>query len=113
MIRVIRICRKCGAKIFSDAPEGLCPGCVLKSALGNLPEASVAGATRRRPATASATPSDSSLMTRMQRLTTKSPRARPSCWESWAITNYWKRSVAAVRAWYFAPGKKVSIAQSP
>src|SRR5258708_3708486 len=42
MIRVIRICRKCGAKIFSSAPEGLCPRCVLKSALGNLPDASVA-----------------------------------------------------------------------
>ena len=36
MIRVIRICRKCGAKIFSDVPEGLCPRCVLKSALGNF-----------------------------------------------------------------------------
>ena len=35
MIRVIRICRKCGAKIFSDAPEGLCTGCVLKTALGS------------------------------------------------------------------------------
>src|SRR6476620_8858250 len=34
MIRVIRICRNCGAKIFSDAPEGLCTGCVLESALG-------------------------------------------------------------------------------
>src|SRR6266699_255615 len=34
MIRVIRICRKCGAKIFSDAPEGLCTGCVLEAALG-------------------------------------------------------------------------------
>src|SRR3954453_12016211 len=33
MIRVIRICRKCGAKIFSDAPEGLCTSCVLKTAL--------------------------------------------------------------------------------
>jgi TolB-like protein/Tfp pilus assembly protein PilF/predicted Ser/Thr protein kinase len=43
MIRVIRICRKCGAKIFSDVPEGLCPRCVLKSALGNFPDASVAG----------------------------------------------------------------------
>src|SRR5437762_2195432 len=43
MIRVIRICRKCGAKIFSDAPEALCPRCVLKSALGNFPDASVAG----------------------------------------------------------------------
>ena len=46
MISVIRICRKCGAKIFSDVPEGLCPRCVLKSALGNFPDAAVAGATR-------------------------------------------------------------------
>jgi serine/threonine protein kinase/Tfp pilus assembly protein PilF len=43
MIRVIRICRKCGAKIFSDVPEGLCPRCVLKSALGNFSDAAVAG----------------------------------------------------------------------
>src|SRR5882724_2289593 len=43
MIRVIRICRKCGAKIFSDAPEALCARCVLKSALSDLAEASVAG----------------------------------------------------------------------
>jgi serine/threonine protein kinase/tetratricopeptide (TPR) repeat protein len=43
MLRVIRICRKCGAKIFSDAPEGLCARCVLKIALAMPPEASVAG----------------------------------------------------------------------
>src|SRR5205807_311791 len=43
MIRVIRICRKCGANIFSDAPEALCPRCVLKSALGNFADAAVAG----------------------------------------------------------------------
>src|SRR3989454_2446632 len=43
MLRVIRICRKCGAKIFSDAPEGLCTRCVLKTTLAMLPEASVAG----------------------------------------------------------------------
>ena len=42
MIRVIRICRKCGAKIFSDAPEGLCGRCVLRAALGNFPDTSVA-----------------------------------------------------------------------
>src|SRR3989475_9117785 len=42
MIRVIRICRKCGAKIFSDAPEGLCTGCVLETVLGIVPDASVA-----------------------------------------------------------------------
>src|SRR6266850_3563166 len=34
MIRVIRICRNCGAKIYSDAPEGLCTGCVLEAAIG-------------------------------------------------------------------------------
>jgi serine/threonine protein kinase/cytochrome c-type biogenesis protein CcmH/NrfG len=43
MIRAIRICRKCGAKIFSDAPEGLCAKCVLRVALGNFPDASVTG----------------------------------------------------------------------
>jgi TolB-like protein/Tfp pilus assembly protein PilF/predicted Ser/Thr protein kinase len=40
---VIRLCAKCGAKILSDVPEGLCPRCVLKSALGNFPDVSVAG----------------------------------------------------------------------
>jgi TolB-like protein/predicted Ser/Thr protein kinase/Flp pilus assembly protein TadD len=43
MIKVIRICRKCGAKIFSDAPEGLCGRCVLKAALGDFANAPVAG----------------------------------------------------------------------
>jgi eukaryotic-like serine/threonine-protein kinase len=42
MIRVIRICRKCGAKIFSDAPEGLCAKCVLKTALMMPPDTAVA-----------------------------------------------------------------------
>src|SRR6516225_1636549 len=42
VIRVIRICRNCGAKIFSDAPQGLCTGCVLESALSISSEA-VAG----------------------------------------------------------------------
>src|SRR5438105_12722791 len=43
MIRVFRICRKCGAKIFSDAPKGLCTACVLETALGISPDAPVAG----------------------------------------------------------------------
>jgi TolB-like protein/tRNA A-37 threonylcarbamoyl transferase component Bud32 len=42
MIRVIRVCRKCGAKIFSDAPRGLCTACVLETALGIFPDAPVA-----------------------------------------------------------------------
>jgi len=44
MASVIRVCRKCGAKIFSDAPEGLCTGCVLETALGILPGAVAGGA---------------------------------------------------------------------
>ena len=43
MISVIRVCRKCGAKIFSDAPEGLCTGCVLETALGIFPNGVAAG----------------------------------------------------------------------
>src|SRR5262245_51802192 len=42
MPSVMRVCRKCGTKIFSDAPEGLCTGCVLQAALGMCPEESVA-----------------------------------------------------------------------
>src|SRR6476619_4815219 len=52
MIRVIRICRKCGAKIFSDVPEGLCPRCVLKSALVNCPNTVAGVADPGRPASA-------------------------------------------------------------
>src|SRR4029450_4221091 len=39
MIRVIRVCRRCGAKIFSDAPRGLCTAWVLETALGIFPDA--------------------------------------------------------------------------
>jgi TolB-like protein/predicted Ser/Thr protein kinase/Tfp pilus assembly protein PilF len=39
MASVTRICRKCGAKIFYDAPEGLCTGCVLETALGSFSDA--------------------------------------------------------------------------
>src|SRR5207247_2592433 len=38
-----RVCRKCGAKIFSDAPRGLCTACVLETALGISPDPSAAG----------------------------------------------------------------------
>src|SRR2546423_6770193 len=62
MIRVIRVCRKCGAKIFSDAPRGLCTACVLETALGILPDAPVAAdqeneATNRRMGESARSPS--------------------------------------------------------
>ena len=43
MATVARVCRKCGTKIFSDAPEGLCTGCVLETALAIFPNAVAAG----------------------------------------------------------------------
>ena len=54
MIRVIRICRKCGAKIFSDAPEGVCARCMLKIGLGTFAETSVAGVDSSTEASAKA-----------------------------------------------------------
>src|SRR5947208_8959515 len=54
MIRVFRICRKCGAKIFSDAPRGLCTACVLETALGVFPDAPVAGVDSSAEASAKA-----------------------------------------------------------
>jgi serine/threonine protein kinase/tetratricopeptide (TPR) repeat protein len=38
-----RICRKCGADIFADAPEGLCTACLFESGLNLFAHAPVAG----------------------------------------------------------------------
>ena len=38
----MRFCPKCGAEIPADAPEGGCPGCLLATGLGLLPDAPVA-----------------------------------------------------------------------
>jgi eukaryotic-like serine/threonine-protein kinase len=43
MASVIKVCRKCGGKIFSDAPEGLCTGCVLETALEISPDTVTGG----------------------------------------------------------------------
>src|SRR5437870_2997500 len=37
-----RICRKCGAEIFADAPEGLCTACLFETGLGLLLDGPVA-----------------------------------------------------------------------
>src|SRR5438046_7966349 len=41
MISATRLCPKCGSEIPADAPEGGCPGCLLESGLGLLPDAPV------------------------------------------------------------------------
>jgi TolB-like protein/Tfp pilus assembly protein PilF len=33
MSRVVRSCGKCGSKLFADAPKGLCPSCLLDTAI--------------------------------------------------------------------------------
>ena len=38
-----RVCRKCGAEIFADAPEGLCTACLFETGLNLLAYESVAG----------------------------------------------------------------------
>src|SRR5438552_10763465 len=38
-----RVCRKCGAEIFADAPEGLCTACLFETGLDLLVRESVAG----------------------------------------------------------------------
>jgi serine/threonine protein kinase/TolB-like protein/Tfp pilus assembly protein PilF len=38
-----RVCRKCGAEIFADAPEGLCTACLFETGLNLLANESVAG----------------------------------------------------------------------
>ena len=38
-----RVCRKCGAEIFADAPEGLCTACLFETGLSLLANVSVAG----------------------------------------------------------------------
>src|SRR5882724_3210899 len=37
-----RVCRKCGAQIFADAPEGLCTACLFETGLDLLTNPSVA-----------------------------------------------------------------------
>jgi TolB-like protein/predicted Ser/Thr protein kinase/Flp pilus assembly protein TadD len=61
MSSILRVCRKCGAKIFSDAPEGLCTGCVLESALGIFPN-TVAGVAD--PGTTDLKPDDANAASR-------------------------------------------------
>jgi TolB-like protein/predicted Ser/Thr protein kinase len=42
MSSALRVCRKCGAQIFADAPEGLCTACLFETGLDLLTNASVA-----------------------------------------------------------------------
>src|SRR5437588_1408847 len=41
MTNVLRVCRKCGAEIFADTPEGLCTACLFETGLDLLARPSV------------------------------------------------------------------------
>jgi serine/threonine protein kinase/lipoprotein NlpI len=41
MSSVLRVCRKCGAEIFADAPEGLCTACLFETGLDLLVHSSM------------------------------------------------------------------------
>jgi hypothetical protein len=42
MSSVHKVCRKCGAEILADAPEGLCTACLFETGLGLLLDGPVA-----------------------------------------------------------------------
>src|SRR6266567_3648918 len=46
MSSVLRVCRKCGAEIFADAPEGLCTACLFETGLGLIARPSVVAGDR-------------------------------------------------------------------
>src|SRR5437660_8652411 len=75
MATVIRVCGKCGAKILSDAPEGLCTGCVLETALGIFQDTAVAAGDLS--AVASAKADDCGSLENLQRNNAKAaPRVK-------------------------------------
>src|SRR6266545_3288587 len=43
MTSVPKVCVKCGAEIFADAPEGLCTACLFETGLDLLVDEPVAG----------------------------------------------------------------------
>src|SRR5438477_612501 len=49
MSNVLRLCRKCGAEIFADAPEGLCTACLFETGLDLLAGAPVVPQKRDDP----------------------------------------------------------------
>src|SRR5438477_4802462 len=59
MSSVLRVCRKCGAEIFADAPEGLCTACLFETGLGLLARPSVAAGDSSAVASAKADDCDS------------------------------------------------------
>ena len=58
MSSVLRLCRKCGAEIFADAPEGLCTACLFETGLNLLAGESVVPQKRDDPGPGEGVPSE-------------------------------------------------------
>src|SRR6516165_2128269 len=54
-----RVCRKCGAEVFADAPEGLCTACLFETGLNLLVHESVTGVVDSGPVDGEETPDNS------------------------------------------------------
>ena len=81
-------CPQCGAELAADAPQGLCPGCLLKRGLETQP-LPPEGEPRRRPPTVR--------------------RPRPPNWPLFPDLEIIELVAAAGWAWSTRPGRKGSI----
>ena len=91
-----KFCRKCGAAIPPDSPQQSCGACLLETGLGSR-SLSVMKVDR--------------LLPKVEPIGEGDNRASPMLMD-FGDYELLEQSVAAVRAWYFAPGRRVSIAQS-
>src|SRR2546430_9235737 len=91
MSSVLRVCRKCGAEIFADAPEGLCTVCLFETGLGLIARPSVAAGDRG--SLEHTETSDANAAPHIK----KAPRPARR-WPSFAIMSCWRKSAAAARA---------------
>ena len=80
MSSVLRVCRKCGADVFADAPEGLCTACLFETGLDLLAHESVVPQERDDPGLDDGVP----LSDRRKN------RIGQKCSPTLATTNYWR-----------------------
>ena len=97
-----RVCRKCGAEIFADAPEGLCTACLFQTGLHLL-------AHDGQSTCEGGSASPKTINAFGERVPPqKAERIPPKTSPTLATMNYWKKSVEAAKEWFIARGRKVS-----
>src|SRR5947207_6442219 len=94
------VCGRCGARISGEATREVCPACLLATGLSLLDDDSVAGVVDPRRED-NVRPGDKETATQSTRIL-----------GDFGDYELWGKSDAAVRAWFIAPIRKVSIAPS-